>query len=204
MKTMISPSTFHVAPLNALFQTSLYALLLCAGLSLTSCNGQKSDAAATTADSAAVTSQAAEPKSDAPRHNENHLTLGGHSFTVRVSREANRDGDVVTDENGTEYYDNSVTIHIDKDGEPLTDHTFTKRSFADFLSAAEQQGTVLLGMAFDEARSDAHALRFGAQIGMPGIEEGPAFIVEVPVDGGAVSIVRDKEQDTTGNDGMSE
>ena len=54
-------------------------------------------------------------------------------------------------------------------------------------------------MAFDSEKSDASALRLGAQIGQVGIEEGPAFSVEIPLNGGASSIVRDQEQDTTGN-----
>ena len=56
-------------------------------------------------------------------------------------------------------------------------------------------------MAFDQENSSAATLRFGAQIGQPGIEEGPAFIVEIPTGGGACSIVRDMRQDTMGEEG---
>ena len=56
-------------------------------------------------------------------------------------------------------------------------------------------------MAFDQENSSAATLRFGAQIGQPGIEEGPAFIVEIPAGGGACSIVRDMRQDTMGEEG---
>ena len=55
-------------------------------------------------------------------------------------------------------------------------------------------------MAYDSAKSDAHTIRLGAQVGQVGIEEGPAFSIEIPLDGGAMSIVRDNNQDTTGDD----
>ncbi|MCI6725083.1 MAG: DUF4738 domain-containing protein, partial [Bacteroidales bacterium] len=111
---------------------------------------------------------------------------------------------VVTDEVGKQYYDNRVQVDITADGKPFYSHAFTREAFAGFATEQETVGCVLLGMAFDSERSDAHALRLGAQIGQVGIEEGPAFIVEIPLDGGAASIVRDKQQDTTGDDGMSE
>ena len=59
-------------------------------------------------------------------------------------------------------------------------------------------------MAYDETASvSGLVLRFGAQVGQPGIGEGPAFTVELSLDG-SVRIVRDSNQDTTGDDGMEE
>lgn len=57
-------------------------------------------------------------------------------------------------------------------------------------------------MAFDSEKTqkDKRIIYLGAQVGQVGIEEGPAFSIEIPLDGSASSIVRDTAQDNTGGD----
>ena len=121
-----------------------------------------------------------------------------------MERRADTSLPVVTDELGNRFYDNRVEVSILRDGQSFLQRSYTKDAFSDFLSASDKQGTVLLGMAFDADRSDSRAIRLGAQIGQVGVEEGPAFIVEIPLSGAASSIVRDSNQDTTGDDGMED
>lgn len=177
-------------------------LLLLAAVTFTAC-GDRSKTADAASDKPAT--EATKPADDAPyadtnRTNEKEVTLGGRKYFVRAFRTVDRNLPVVEDEVGKKFYDNRVELTITRDGEAFCSKTFTKADFDSQLSDSEKQGTVFLGMAFDESGSDAHAIRLGAQIGQPGIEEGPAFIVEVTLSNGEISIVRDKNQDSTGDD----
>lgn len=175
------------------------ALLLMASLS--ACSGNKSDANAQQQDSTAVNANNNAPYAETDQNNQYTAKLGGKSFEIVIQRKADKSLPIVTDDLGKQFYDNRVDVVIKCDGQEFYKHSFTKEAFADFLTtSADSQGTVLLGMAYDSAKSDAHAIRLGAQIGQVGIEEGPAFSIEIPLDGSAISIVRDNNQDTTGDD----
>ena len=129
--------------------------------------------------------------------------MGGKDFVITIKRAADKSLPTVTDDLGKSFYDNRVEVTITCNGQPFFSKSYTKEAFASFLTTkSETQGTILLGMAYDSAKSDGHAIRLGAQVGQVGIEEGPAFCVEIPLDGSASSIVRDTNQDTTGDDGV--
>lgn len=171
-------------------------------LSVVACGGQKDSSAETS--SADSTAQAAPTVQEDPvRENRSEVKLGGKDYVVTVTREADAEAATVQDENGVAWRDNVVRISVtEAGGEEVVSRTFHKADFADKLSESEANGTVLLGMAFDETASGSgRVLRFGAQIGQPVIGEGPAFTVELSLDG-SVRIVRDVNQDTTGDDGM--
>lgn len=172
------------------------------GCTLVSCHGKK-DEASSAQDSAQVAASD-EPYADPDLTNTSVAKLGGRTFIIEISRKADKALPVVTDELGKGFYANRVEVTITREGEPFFSKIFTKETFSEFLSSEETKGTVLLGMAFDSEKSDGHAIRLGAQVGQVGIEEGPAFSVEIPLDGSSVSIVRDKNQDTTGDDGLSD
>lgn len=53
-------------------------------------------------------------------------------------------------------------------------------------------------MNFYEEKTSGGHICLSAQVGEPGVGEGPAFIVDIPTGGGACSILRDSEQDTNG------
>lgn len=181
--------------MNYIFKTALFV----AALALAACGG-KTGQNAETQDTAAV-QQETGPHADNELNREYEATLGGHRFEINIKRTADATLPAVSDELGGTFYDNRVEITATRDGEELFTKQFTKSDFADFVPAADSKGCVLLGMAFDQENSSAATLRFGAQIGQPGIEEGPAFIVEIPTGGGACSIVRDMRQDTMGEEG---
>lgn len=167
---------------------------------LTACGG-RTESAQTDADSAVQTALADGPRSaDGDLQRESSATLGGHQYTISIHRYADKSLSTVKDELGQEFYDNSVEIKIQRDGSNFYSKTFTKEAFLNHLSASDRTSTILLGMAFDAERSEANTLCFGAQIGQPGIESGPAFTVLIPTNGSAVSILRDTVQDTSGSE----
>ena len=168
------------------------------------CGGKKTESEASTNDTTtAVASN--KPYADPSQKNEYKAHLGGADYVVTILREADSSLPIATDDLGNKFYDNRVIVTVKRGAEEVVNKTFTKENFSDFLTTStDRQGTVLLGMAYDSEKSDGHTLRLGAQIGQVGIEEGPAFTVEIPFDGGAVSIVRDTNQDTTGDDGMTD
>ncbi len=179
------------------------ALLLFVVL-IAACSGKKSESQTSDNDTT-TTAKANTPYANSSQTNDYTARLGGTDYVVTISRSADTSLPVVTDELGNKFYDNRVNVQVKRGAEQVLNKTFTKENFSEFLtSQSERQGTVLLGMAYDSEKSDGHTLRLGAQIGQVGIEEGPAFTVEIPLDGGAVSIVRDTNQDTTGNDGMTD
>lgn len=171
---------------------------------LTACGEKKSEPAA---QAPAVSGQSAEadaPYSDPVQENRTTVTLGGSKYEVTVRREPDKDLPVVQDEFGGKYCDNRVSVTVTRDGAEFFSKSFTKEAFADFLTEAETKGTVLLGMAFDGVKTDSRAICLGAQVGEAGIGEGALFSVEIPLNGGALSIVRDMGQDTAGEDGMGD
>lgn len=148
--------------------------------------------------------QKAGPTADKDREYAYNARLGNSDYVIRVKRSADKALPTVTDETGISYYDNRVEIVVTRNDEQLIARTFTKADFRTLLSKEEEKGTVLLGMAFDSEQSTPNAIKLGAQIGQPGIEEGPAFTVSLPLNGGTPTIERDNKQDSTGEDMMDE
>lgn len=132
---------------------------------------------------------------------ENQYTdrLNGHEYLVTISRQPDETLPKSIDELGNEYSDNRVDVVITKDGQDFFSRTYSKNSFLNMLSESESLGTVLLGMAYDSQKSNEKILCLAAQIGQIGIEEGPAFTIEIPLAGGTPNIQRDMEQDTSGS-----
>jgi|UniRef100_UPI0015B6B2F9 hypothetical protein len=179
----------------------LASTCLLLGLSLASCSNKKSDAEAQNVDSTQTVNNNNAPYAEPTQSNAYTTKLAGKQFEITISRVADKTLPIVKDDLGKEFYDNRVDVVIKCNGQEFYKNSFTKDAFSEFLTtAADRQGTVLLGMAYDSAKSDGHAIRLGAQIGQVGIEEGPAFSIEIPLDGSAASIVRDNNQDTTGDD----
>lgn len=178
----------------------VFALVLIAGL--TACNEKKNTQSEISSPQLRLPQPSTAPVSDTERKNSYQTKLGGREYAISIVRRADSLLSRVKDETGKEYYDNRVEITVTRDNEAFFSRSFTKNDFLGELSENEERGTVLLGMAFDESRSDERTLCFGAQIGQPGIEEGPAFTVTVRLDNKQQTIARDNEQDSTGEDMM--
>lgn len=180
------------------------AALLLLSFAFTACGSKQNEGTANEQDSAQTANKPEAPYAEGEKNDTLTTRLAGKDYVVRIERKADKSQPVVTDDMGKQYYDNRVDVSITCEGEEFFKKSYTKASFADFLSSAESQGTVLLGMALDQVKSDGHAIYLGAQVGQVGIEEGPAFSIEIPLDGSAQHIVRDRNQDTTGDDGMGD
>lgn len=181
---------------------AIYCAAACAIMVFSaSCSEKKGDAANDQeGNTAAVSAQGEEPYADTEVDNSYTAQLGGKSYVIRIRRKADKNLPVVVDDSGQKSYDNSVEVTVTRDGKEFFNRRYTKEAFRDFLKGNEGEGCVLLGMAYDINKSDGHAIRLGAQVGQVGIGEGPAFTIEIPLDGGASGIVRDNNQDTTGDD----
>lgn len=190
--------------LNKMRIKKISVLGACAIFMLSSCGEKKSNVNVEALRTEQQQAVAGTPYAEPELKNSSTAKLGGRTYQITVERRADTSLPVVTDELGNRFYDNRVEVSILRDGQSFLQRSYTKDAFSDFLSASDKQGTVLLGMAFDADRSDSRAIRLGAQIGQVGVEEGPAFVVEIPLGGGAPSIVRDSNQDTTGDDGMED
>lgn len=173
-------------------------------LSLAACGGAKGDAGDGMQDSAQTVASPDAPYAEEEKADTFQARLAGRIFKIFITRKADKSLPVVTDDMGKQYYDNRVDIAITRDGGDFFKNSYTKESFSEQLAEGEDQGTVLLGMAFDQIKSDGHAIYLGAQVGQVGIEEGPAFSIEIPLDGSGQHIVRDKNQDNTGDDGLGD
>lgn len=125
-------------------------------------------------------------------------------YDIHMKRTSAVDKPKVVDEFGSESYDNRVEIILSSEGKVLYEKSFTKDNFLPYLKENEKKETILLGMAYDATLSDSKTFCFGAQIGLPGVEEGPAFHVFINMKNGSVSFERDIEQDTTGDAGLME
>ena len=120
------------------------------------------------------------------------LTLGGKRCIVTLHRQPDKKQPTVTDENGTEFYDNQVEVRIETGAAAPIERTFTRRDFEPYLSAAERRNSVLQGMAIDHGKCTPQQLVLAAQVGEPGADgEGPAFHIAVPLAGGGVRITPD-------------
>lgn len=125
------------------------------------------------------------------------LQLGGKQTVVHIERKQDDAQPVVTTEMGTKFADNKVDISLEQGGDIVWQRTFTKTDFDSYLTPVERQSCVLLGMAVEPESSTASILQFVAQIGTPGLEVGPAFIVKMAATSDKiVSITADKRQDS--------
>lgn len=173
-------------------------LLIAAALTCllgTSCGGDKS----TKPQEETTTSPKAKgPLADNELKRNYKAALGGKTFDITISRRPAKDRPTVKDELDQTFYDNVVDVTVTCDAQPYFSKTFTKEAFEDYLSPADRQSTIFMGMAFDEEKSDGRHICLAAQIGKPGTGEGPAFTIEIPTSGSGstYSILRDTQQDT--------
>ena len=172
--------------------TPLLALLLLAGTCLVACGGGGAKADGGADSTAVAVSEPAGPKpSEQPVTHHYDTNVGSHSYSRSVARSVDSIASTVSDDFDQTYYDNVVVVNISRDGQPFFSHTFRKDTFADYLDDNQKQTMVLLGMAYDQSMSGGSRLSLTARVGEPCVGEGPAFLIEVPLSGGAFSIVRD-------------
>lgn len=182
--------------LNVMKQTTLIFLLALPLLS--GCGNKSEQGSAIAIDTTSVSTPATETATDgadAPWSYQTEEHAGGHKYSISIQREADDQLPMLTDEAGNSCLDNHVQIDIRCDDVPMFSRRFTKEAFLDFLSADDRKHCALQGIAFD--RIDGENVLFGAQLGRPGSDSGPIFILTI-TPSGVVDIVKDYTQDTTG------
>ena len=90
----------------------------------------------------------------------------GNTYTIQISRFADKSLAMVHDEDGRKYYDNKIQLTILRpDGSTFYDRTFTKDDFREFTNNQYGKNGALVGFMFD--RAEGNTLYFGASVGSP-------------------------------------
>ena len=120
-------------------------------------------------------------------------------YKVEVQRMASDSLPMVKDETEQKFVDNRITLRVLRaDGSVAISKTFTKASFNDYIDANYRQTGILEGLVFDKV--DNQYLEFAASVSLPQTDE--YIPLEVKIDNfGHVTIKRDSEMDTNGDNG---
>lgn len=119
------------------------------------------------------------------------LSIGSHRYTYVIHREAVDSLPTVKDDDGTVYADNSYHLTIRRDGQPLLDRHFTKRSFASYLSAEMRKKGILDGMMQD---GSLPGLAFAISVSLPQSDMLEPLLLKVDASGG-IAIERDQRSE---------
>lgn len=185
-----NPIYTHTNPMKK----SVIAIVALSSLALAGCgSSEKKEAKEERVDSVA---KAAPMEAERKLERSYTAKYGEHTYSISIKRYPNHELPIVKDQLDQEFYDNSVEIVILRDGKSFFEKNFSKEAFLDYLSEADRAGSILLGMAFDEEKSNGSKICIAAQIGQPGSGEGPAFTVEVSTSSAVCSILKDLQQDT--------
>jgi len=104
----------------------------------------------------------------------------------------------VEDEMGQKFVDNRITLRIIRsDGSVFFSRTFTKAAFDAQLDDDYRQTGILEGIVFDQV--DGHNLVFAGSVSHPQTDEYIPLVITVS-NFGDVSIKRDDQMDTSGNE----
>ena len=151
------------------------------------------------------TDSLAQPSAPTPRESEGDMErtysakIQGNNYSITISRKTDKSLPTVKDDLDTEFYDNSVTVKIARNGGEFYSKTFTKEAFKGFLTDGDYDKCVLNGMAYDEEKSGGGHICIAAMVGQPGLGEGHAFTLDIPTDGSTASIVKaEQQQDAEG------
>lgn len=121
-------------------------------------------------------------------------TLANSHLTCDIHRQAEDSLEMVKDETGQKYYDNSISLTITRDdGSTFFKHRFTKASFDSCLDDDYRKTGILEGLVFD--RIDGQTLRFAASVSHPGTDEYIPIVITIDRFAN-VSIKRDTQLDT--------
>lgn len=121
----------------------------------------------------------------------------GNTYTIFISRKADRSLPKVVDENGTEYFDNVITLRIlRKDNSEFINKTFHKSDFSSYLHGTNYgKSGVLLGIVFD--RIVNNKLTFATSVGSPDLTSDEYMPLIMSIDRmGNISITPDTSMDT--------
>lgn len=112
----------------------------------------------------------------------------GKVYSYSIVRKADKESDVIVDEEGKKYYDNIAEVTITRpDGSVFYSHTFGKSAFSQYLSERLKEYGILEGLVFEDATSSY--IQLAASVALPQSDEYMPFAVRIST-GGGVSIVK--------------
>lgn len=119
------------------------------------------------------------------------VTWLGRVYTVVVKRSACDSLPMVKDEQGRQYYDNTIRVQITRpDGSEFFNRTFRKTDFAACLDTHTNEDGALLGIVLD--RADGDNLLLGASVGSPDVLSDEYIPIVITLSGhGDISYKRD-------------
>jgi hypothetical protein len=164
---------------------TILTLSLLTALTLTACTGRRQTTTQTSSPSEYMVNDG---KLDGvqrmnPYNFADTVTIGSHHYSYTIHREAVDSLPTVKDEDGTVYADNSYHLTVQRDGQPLLDRHFTKRSFASYLSAEMRQKGILDGMMQD---ASLPGLAFAISVSLPQSDMLEPLLLKVDAAGGIV------------------
>lgn len=115
------------------------------------------------------------------------LRTGAHTYICTIHREADESLPLVEDEEGTCYADNRYTLAIQCDGQTFFNRSFTKATFASYLSKEFLENGLLDGMMLDKSLP---GLVFAVSVTLPQSDMVEPLLLHVD-NGGGISIERD-------------
>ncbi len=120
--------------------------------------------------------------------------LDGTSYNVLISRKADKNLRLVTDNDGNKYYDNAINILIDNQSGKLLDHTFHKSYFDSFLHSSDLKydKCVLWNIVFNDVEDDRAV--FIASVGSPDEMDDEYVLIEIKVNKrGEISLAKKED-----------
>lgn len=123
----------------------------------------------------------------------------GKTYKVSISRHSDTQLPIITDESGSKYYDNKITVIVSRpDGTEFFNRTFTKEDFKNQIDESYLSKSALLGMVIDSAEGDN--LKLAASVGAPDVlsDEYVPLIISISRLGN-VSIQKDNRLDSSDN-----
>lgn len=131
-----------------------------------------------------------------PYENAKNFEWGGKDYTSMIIRTSNDSLDMVTDEEGQKFIDNTISLTITRsDGSKFFSREFTKQTFNDYLDDDYRKTGILEGLVFD--RLDDGKVRFAASVSHPQTDEYIPLVVVIDRMGN-MTIARDTEMDVNG------
>lgn len=175
--------------MRKLFQLSVLLLIL---VSAVSCKEKKNDDIIITRKP--IIMKQHKPKRIGDAKQSKTVSWLGSQYAVTVSTKADTSLPLATD-GVTKYYDNSITLHIDRaDGTMFFDRTFTKSDFKSCVDNAYYKDGALLGIVFDKA--DGNSLKFAVSVGNPDKSSDEFVPIELKVGNlGGVSMEKSSDEE---------
>lgn len=183
--------------MNKSYTKACLAILLSAGIGLfSSCEEKKKTNRDIIATKPVVLEKKA-TQSMSDYSQKRNVEWRGKSYVVSMSRKADSSLPLAEDESGNKYYDNRITVTVERaDGSLFFNRTFQKSDFSSCISGDYAAHGALLGVVFNEVKGDN--LYFAASVGSPdNMSDNFVPIVVRLSHMGAVKVYQDTQLDTS-------